>query len=341
MVERRDAVLVTRRLPDAVMARLREHCDVELFQGEGAMPRSQVLRRIAGKAGAVTVLTDAVDDQMLSAAGASLVVVANYAVGYDNIDVPACSRHGVLVGNTPDVLTESTADMAWALMASAARRVAEGDRLVRSGQHWIWDPGMMLGWDLHHRVLGIVGFGRIGQAVARRAKGFAMPVLYADASPAPAAVEAELGARRVPLEELLAEADFVSVHVPLTAATRHLIGAPELARMKRTATLVNTSRGPVIDEAALAEALRKGTIFAAGLDVYEREPAVPVELRELPNAVLAPHLGSATVNTRVAMGMLAVDNLLAALAGRRPPALVNPDAWEGCRARARSAAEGS
>jgi len=328
----RDRVLVTRRLPEQAMARIAACCDVDLWEGDGAMPRHELLRRAAGKAGLITLLTDRVDEEFLDAAGPGLRIVANYAVGYDNIDVAACSARGVLVANTPDVLTESTADMAWALMLAAARRICEGDRFVRSGQPWIWDPGMMLGSDLHHKVLGLIGFGRIAQAVARRAQGFGMRIVYASRAAVPADVERRLGAERLSLQELLAEADFVSLHVPLTPQTRHLIGMAELRQMKQTAVLVNTSRGPVVDEPALAEALREGEIFAAGLDVYEREPEVPPELLQLPNAVLVPHLGSATVETRLAMGMLAADNLMAALAGGRPPTLVNRGVWSSRRA---------
>ncbi len=333
----RDQILVTRQLSGAVMTRLREHFEVDVYEGRGAMPREELVRRVAGKAAAITLLTDRVDREVLEAAGPGLRIVANYAVGYDNVDVACCTEQRVLVGNTPDVLTETTADMAFALLAAAARRICEGDRFVRSGETWIWDPGMMLGWDLHHKTLGIVGFGRIGQAVARRARGFAMRVLYAANAPAPSEVERETGAERMPLDELLEESDFVSLHVPLTPATRHMIGARELERMKRTAVLVNTARGPVVDEQALADALRDGTIFAAALDVFEREPKVLPALRELPNAVLVPHLGSATVETRLAMGMLAAENVLAALDGRRPPALVNPQAWPNARARRNAA----
>jgi len=240
--------------------------------------------------------------------------------------VAACSRRGVLVSNTPDVLTETTADLTWALMLAAARRVAEGDRFLRSGQGWVWGPEMMLGQDIHGKVLGIVGFGRIGRAVARRAAGFGMRVLYHDPAVAPEA--AGSGAEAADLDDLLATSDFVALHVNLTAETRHLIDAARLARMKETAVLVNAARGPIVDEAALADALEAGQIFAAGLDVFEREPEVHPRLRESPRAVLVPHLGSATVETRDAMGMLAVDNVLAALDGRRPPTLLNPEVWK-------------
>ena len=321
-------VLVTRRLPREALDRIAAWCDMTLYDGEGAMPRDQLLTEVAGKAGAITLLTDRVDEEFLDVAGSELNIVANYAVGFDNIDVEACTRHGVLACNTPEVLTETTADTAFALMMAAARRIAEGDRLIRSGIPWTWGPLMMLGQDVHHATLGIVGFGRIGQALARRARGFAMQVLYHDMYRPLAEVEQELGAEYRELEDLLRESDFVSLHTNLTPQTRHLINADRLAMMKPTAVLVNTSRGPVIDEQALARALKQGQIFAAGLDVFEREPDVHPGLLACDNAVLLPHLGSATVKTRLAMANLAVDNLLAALEARRPPALLNPQAWE-------------
>jgi len=299
-----------------------------LHDGEGAMARSQLLREVAGKAGAITLLTDRVDDEFLDAAGPQLKIVANYAVGFDNIDIDACTRHGVLTSNTPEVLTETTADTAFALMIAAARRIAEGDRFLRSGTPWIWGPLMMLGQDVHHATLGIVGFGRIGQALARRARGFAMRVLYHDVYRPPPDVEEELGAEYRDLEDLLSESDFVSLHTNLTPQTRHLINADRLAMMKPTAVLVNTSRGPVIDEEALARALRNGQLFAAGLDVFELEPSVHPDLLACESAVVIPHLGSATVHTRLAMANLAVDNLLAAFDHGRPPTLLNPQVWE-------------
>jgi glyoxylate reductase len=304
---------------------------VDVYEGEWAIPREELLRRVAGRDGLLALLTERIDAELLDAAGPRLRIVANYAVGFDNVDVGECTRRGILVSNTPDVLTETTADLAWALILAAARRVAEGDRFLRSRRRWIWGPLMMLGQDVHGKVLGIVGFGRIGRAVARRAAGFGMRVRYHSRNPAPEEVERELGAERRTLEELLAEADVVSLHCALTPETHHLIGAEQLRRMKPTAILVNTARGPVVDEAALADALARGEILAAGLDVFEREPEVHPRLLELDNVVLVPHLGSATVETRVAMGMVAADNLLAAFEGRRPPTLVNPEAWERAR----------
>ena len=310
------------------MKQVTERFEVDLWDGEGAMPRDRLLERVAGKVGAITLLTEQVDGAFLDAAGPQLVIVANYAVGFDNIDVGECTKRGVLATNTPDVLTETTADTAWALLMAAGRRIAEGDRFLRSGTPWIWGPEMMLGTDVHDKVLGVVGFGRIGQSVARRAKGFGMSVRYYDVFRPSSDVERELSAEYRELDELLAEADFVSIHVALTPETRHLFGPEQFRRMKPTAVLVNTSRGPVIDEGALVDALRAGELFAAGLDVFEREPEVHPGLLELDNATVIPHLGSATVETRDAMGFLAVENLTAALEGRRPPTLVNPDLWE-------------
>lgn len=328
MTGERWPVLVARRLPAPAMERIAERCEVTLHEGPDAIPRDRLLNDIEGKVGAVTLLTDRVDDEFLDAAGKQLVIVANYAVGFDNVDVPACTARGVLVSNTPDVLTETTADTAWALMMAAGRRIPEGDRFLRSRTPWIWGPEFMLGRDVNGRVLGIVGFGRIGHAMARRARGFGMKVIYYDVYRPSPELEKELGAEFRELDELLAEADFVTLHTNLTEETRHLINEQRLATMKPTAVLVNTSRGPVIDEAALAKALREGVIFAAGLDVFEREPEVHPELLELDNAVVIPHLGSATVDTRIAMGLLAADNLIAALEGKRPPTLLNPEAWE-------------
>jgi glyoxylate reductase len=321
-------VLVTRRLPQTALDRIASKTDMTLFDGEGAMPRDQLLAEIKGKVGAVTLLTDKVDDEFLDAAGEQLAIVANFAVGFDNIDVAACTRRGVLASNTPDVLTETTADTAWALLMAASRRVAEGDRFLRRREAWIWGPLMMLGQDVNGRTLGIVGFGRIGQAMARRARGFGMKVIYYDTYRPQPEVERGLGAEFREIDDLLAEADLVTLHTNLSPETHHLINEERLARMKPTAVLVNTSRGPVIDEAALARALREGQIFAAGLDVFEKEPEVHPDLLGLENVVVIPHLGSATVDTRIAMGMLAAENMISALEGRKPPTLLNPEVWE-------------
>lgn len=324
------AVLVTRELvPDAMRA-LDGRCKLDLYVGPPeAIPRDELLRRAAGKDGLLTVLTERVDGELLDAAGPQLRIVANHAVGFDNVDLAECTRRGVLVTNTPEVLTEATADLAWALILASVRRVAEGDRLIRTRTPWIWGPQMMLGHDLYGKTLGIVGCGRIGRAVARRGIGFGMRVIYTDVVRLPEEVEREAQAEWCEWEQLLDESDVVSVHVPLTPETRHLIDADVLRRMKPTAVLVNTARGPIVDEAALAEALRAGEIFAAGLDVYEREPQVTEALLDLDNVTLLPHLGSATEDTRAAMGLLAVENLMAGLSGQRPRCLLNPEALSG------------
>jgi glyoxylate reductase len=320
------AVLVTRGVPEPVREHLSGRCELEVWEGEGVLPRAELLERVAGKAGVLAMLTDQIDGELLDAAGAGLQVVANFAVGYDNLDLEACTARGVLATNTPDVVTEATADLAWALLLAAARRVAEGDRFLRARRPWIWGPEFFLGFEVHGKTLGVVGLGRIGRAVARRAAGFAMPVLYTARRRLPPEEEAALGVAWRELDELLAEADFVSIHTGLSPATRHLIGPERLARMKRTAVLVNTARGPIVDEAALAAALAAGRLGAAGLDVFEREPEVHPGLLGLDNVTIVPHLGTATVETRVAMGMAAAANLLAALDGHRPPNLLNPDA---------------
>lgn len=317
-------VFVTRRLPAAGLAPLREAgLAVEVHDSDEAIARDELLRRSAGVSALITLVSERVDDELLDAAGPGLRVVANYAVGYDNVDVAACARRGVAVTNTPDVLTDATADLAVALLLAAARRLVEGDALVRAGRWTGWQPGQLLGVPVAGATLGLVGMGRIGAAVARRARGFGMRVLYHNRRRDASAEEA-LGAVYRPLEDLLRESDAVSLHVPLTPATRHLIGARELALMKPTAVLVNTARGPVVDEAALAAALRAGRPFAAGLDVYEREPAVEADLLTLPNVVLAPHLGSATTRARTDMALLCARAVVDVLAGRTPANLVTP-----------------
>jgi glyoxylate reductase len=276
-----------------------------------------------GCQGILSQVMDPIRGTVLSAPG--LRIVSNVAVGFDNIDLAAATRHGVMVTNTPGVLTETTADFAFALMMAAARRVGEGDRFVREGKFRGWAIDMLLGQDVWGATLGLVGVGRIGGAVARRARGFDMRILYTDEVALSAEVERELGATRVDLTTLLHEADFVSLHVPLTAQTRHLISTHQLAQMKPTAVLVNTSRGPVVDEASLAEALRRRVIFAAGLDVFEHEPDVDPALLELDNVVLAPHIASGSVRTRSEMSAMAVRNMLAGLRGEPPPNLLNPE----------------
>jgi glyoxylate reductase len=327
MPERPD-VLVTRPIMAGPMEILEGRCDVTVHENDFGIPRDELLSVVKGRDAIITMLIERVDAELLDASGPQLKIVANHAVGFDNVDLEACTAAGVLATNTPDVLTETTADTAFALIMTAARRVGEGERFLRARTPWIWGPLMMLGRDVHHKTIGIVGFGRIGQAVARRAKGFGMRVLYTDAVSLPAEVEAETGAERRELEDLLGEADVVSIHTNLTPETRHLFSGETFARMKTTAVLVNTSRGPVVDEEALADALERGEIFAAGLDVFENEPQVNERLLALENVVVIPHLGSATVDTREAMGELAVRNVFAALDGERPPTLLNPEVLE-------------
>ena len=285
------------------------------YRGPQPIPRRTLLSGVRGADGLLCLLTDRVDGALLAGAP-RLRAVANCAVGYDNVDLAAAGARGIVVTNTPDVLTESSADLAFALILAAARRVVEGDHMVRTGAWRGWRPDQLLGQDVHGATLGVVGLGRIGAAVARRARGFAMRVVYWSRR---RSQRAPAGARWVPLDRLLATADVVTLHVPLTPATRGLIGARELARMKRTAVLVNTSRGPIVDERALITALRRRRIAAAGLDVFAAEPHVPAALRALPNVVLTPHVASATTATRAAMATLAARNLAVALAGRRPP----------------------
>lgn len=282
-------VFVTRRVPDRVRAELERSFDVDVHDSELPPSRADLLERVAGCDGVVTMLTDRVDAELLDAAGPQLRMVANYAVGLDNVDLEECERRRVAVSNTPDVLTEATAEMTIALMLALVRRVAEGDRFLRRGEPWLWAPTFMLGRGLGGLTLGVVGFGRIGRAVARLAEAHGMRVVHEG-----------------PLAEILGVADVVSLHVPLTRETRHLIGRPELERMKPTAHLVNTSRGAVVDEQALVDALTDGVIAGAALDVFEREPEVDERLLGMENVVLVPHLASATHEAREAMGMLCV-----------------------------------
>jgi glyoxylate reductase len=305
-------VLVAREIPSAGL-RLLEGFEVTVLR-ERPPERDELLEAVRGANGVLSTATEKIDGEVMDAAGDGLKVVANMAVGYDNIDVRAAKARGVVVTNTPGVLDETTADVAFMLMLAAARRLGEGERLLRAGRWEWWGPKQLRGIDVWGKRLGIVGMGRIGQAVARRAKGFGMEILYHNRS-RKEDVENELGARYLGLQDLLAESDFVSIHTPLTDETRRLIGAEELEMMRPEAVLVNTSRGPVVDEGALADALENGRIFAAGLDVYEEEPKVHPKLLELENVVLAPHIGSASIETRDRMATLAAENLRAVLSG--------------------------
>jgi len=320
-------VLITKRIYPEAVALLHPHCEVDYEATDAGLATEALLERARGVQAIVSQLTDPLRAEVIAKLDESVRVIANVAVGYDNIDVPAATARGILVTNTPGVLTETTADFAFTLLMATARRIPEAHAFVHSGQWDRWLIDLLVGQDIHHRTLGIFGMGRIGQAMARRARGFAMHILYADAAPLDPAIEKELGAQRVTSEELLRESDFVSLHVPLTPETRHLIGAAELALMKPTAILINTARGPVVDEAALVDALRARRIAAAGLDVFEAEPKVHPGLLELDNVVLAPHIASASVATRRRMSEMAVENALAAVQGQRPPNLLNPEAW--------------
>ena len=320
-------VAITRPIPEpgpGLVARVTD--EVVANRDDRTLSAEELHRLVAGADGVLCLLTDPIDAATLDAAQ-GCKIFANMAVGYNNVDVAAATERGILVTNTPGVLTDCTADLTWALILAAARRVAEGDVEMRAGRFPGWGPLYMLGGDVTGRTLGLVGPGRIATAVARRAAGFEMRVLYAGRRANPE-MDA-LGAERVDLDRVLAESDFVSLHVPLADETRHLIDAKALGKMKPTAYLINTARGPVVDEKALVEALKSGRIAGAGIDVYEDEPAMAPGLSECTNAVLLPHLGSATLGVRAAMSRIAAENLVAALEGRRPPNLVNPEAWRG------------
>ncbi len=319
-------VLATRILPEAAVRILREHCQLEVHSETVPLTKAELMARLADKDGLVCQLTQVVDAEVLAAAP-HLRVVANVAVGYDNVDVAAATRHCIAVTNTPGVLDETVADFTWALLLAAARRVAEADQFVRSGAWRGWDLHLLLGTDVHGKTLGIFGFGRIGRRVAQRACGFAMRTLYYDPVPAPAEVERELKAQRVDRETLLREADFLSLHLPLTPQTGHCIGRPEFELMKPTAILINIARGPIVDEAALVEALEQGKLAGAALDVFEDEPRVHPKLLAMKNVLLAPHLGSASVETRTRMAVMAAENAVAVLKGERPPNIVNPEIY--------------
>ena len=324
-------VFVTRDIPEAGLDIIREHYSTDVWEDEGPPSQETIMERAERCIGLVTLLSDRITAPVMDALP-RLRAIAQYAVGYDNIDIEAATRRGIIVTNTPGVLTETTADLTWALLMATARRVVEADRYVRTGQWKVaWGPKMLLGVDVHGATLGIIGMGRIGAAVARRATGFGMKVIYTSRHETKTTrqVEAETGAERRELPELLSEADFVSIHVPLTEETRGMIGADEIRRMKAGAVLVNTSRGAVVDERALVEALKTGHLRAAGLDVFESEPlGQDSPLLSLPNVVLTPHVGSASVATRTKMATLCAENLIAALSGRVPPNIVNPEAMD-------------
>lgn len=302
------------------------HCDVQYWTSEERPAREEVLRVVKDKEGLVCLLTEKINDEFLRAAP-KLRIAANVAVGYDNIDVDACTKRGVVATNTPGVLDETTADFAWTLLFAVARRVSEGEQLARSGNWKGWNLDQLCGADVWGKTLGIVGFGRIGRAVARRALGFQMKVIYTDAVRAPEDVEKAVDAEFRDLNTLLAESDFISIHVPLMPETRGLFDGPKLFRMKPTAFLINTSRGPVVDEAALVAALENKKIAGAALDVYENEPFIHPGLKR-PNVVLTPHLASASIETRTKMAVIAANNVVALFTGQRPPNMLNPDIFK-------------
>ncbi|MDI9484818.1 MAG: D-glycerate dehydrogenase [Bacillota bacterium] len=319
-------ILVTRKLPGNALDRLSTQYNVTVNPEDRNMTREELLEAVQGKDALISMLSDQVDAELMDA-GAGLKVIANYAVGFNNIDVQAATERKIPVCNTPDVLTNASADFAWTLLMAAARRLIEGDAMTRAGQFTGWGPELLLGVEVFGKTLGIVGAGRIGQAVAKRALGFDMRTLYYNRSRLPHSVEQELNMEYADLETLLKESDFVSLHCPLTPETRYLIDAEELELMKPTAILINTARGPVVNETALVHALRDKVIWGAGLDVFEDEPALKPGLAELPNVVLAPHIASAATETRAKMADMAVDDVLAVLSGRRPKNLVNPEVF--------------
>jgi glyoxylate reductase len=318
------AIFSTRQLFQAARTILDEHFQVDYWRGD-KLSRAELLKHVADKDGLVCLLTEKVDEELLSAAP-KLRIAATVSVGYDNIDVPACTKHKVVATNTPGVLDDTTADFAWTLLMAVARRLLEGDSWMRSGSWNGWDLDQLVGGDVWGKTLGVLGFGRIGRGVARRALGFQMRVLYNDAVRAPADVEKELNAEFVDRDRLFRESDFVSLHVPLLPDTRHLISKDNLEKMKRTAFLVNTSRGPVVDEAALAEALENGKIAGAALDVFEHEPKVHPALLTRKDVILTPHMASASLDTRTKMAVMAANNVVALFEGRRPPNALNADA---------------
>jgi len=320
-------VLVTRKIPDAGLDILRKEVNLDIYEGDTPIPRDELIQKIKGKHGLLCLLSDRIDRDVMDAAGTQLKIISNYAVGYNNIDVEEATKKGILVTNTPGVLTDATADLTWALLMACARRIPESDRFVREGKFVGWGPMLMLGYEVYGRTIGIIGLGDIGTAVARRAKGFGMKILYHNRK-RNIDGEREVGAVYVSLDTLLKESDFITIHVPLTQETFHLIGEKEIELMKKNAILINVARGEVVDEKALISALKEKRIAYAGLDVFENEPQINPELFTLENVVLTPHTGSATYESRNRMAVMAAENLLAGLKGKRPPNLVNTSVWK-------------
>jgi len=320
-------VLVTREISAEAIKRLKQHFVVDSNQPDRPLSTTQLIRKLKGKDGVVTLTTDIISEAVL-AKNPQLKIVSNVAVGYNNLDVVAATKRGVMMTNTPGVVDDTTADLTWALILGAARGLSYGDRAIRAGKWKRWRMMEFLGQDIYGKTIGIVGFGRIGRGVARRAMGFNMKVLYASRSRASDSVEQEFHASYVDKHTLLRESDVVTLHLPLFPETRHYIGAKELAMMKKTAILVNASRGPIVDEKALVKALKARRIAGAGLDVFEKEPALTPGLITLPNVLLTPHIGSGSFETRLKMSNMAVTNCIAGLTGQRPPNLLNPDVFK-------------
>jgi lactate dehydrogenase-like 2-hydroxyacid dehydrogenase len=320
----RPKVLISQKIFDEAVAVVKENFEVEENKTDTPLPTNVLIQKLQDKVGAIILLTDQIDDNVLSQCH-DLKIICNVAVGYNNINIEACTRRRIMVTNTPGVLDDTTADFTWTLLLATARRIVEADQYLRSLKWKRWGLMDFLGYDIHHKVLGICGLGRIGQRVARRAKGFDMKILYTDVSQIPLSIEEDLGARFVDKKTLLAESDFVTLHVPLFPETTHYISTAEFSLMKPTSILINASRGPVVDEKALVQALKERIIAGAGLDVYEKEPEVEPDLIQMKNVVLAPHIASASYETRLRMATMAAKNLVAGLKGKRPPNLVNPE----------------
>ena len=319
-------IFVTRKIPKKGLELLSKHHEVEVSPHDRTLTKKEIIEGLKGKDGLLCLLTDKIDREVIESES-KLKMIANYAVGYNNIDVKIATKNKIPVSNTPGVLTDTTAEMAWALLFSAARRIVEGDKFTRKGKFKGWEPMLMLGQDIHKKTLGVIGAGRIGTAFAMKSKGFDMKVFYYDEK-RNEKLEKELNAEKVELKTLLKESDFISIHVPLLESTKHMIGEKELKSMKKTAVIVNTSRGPVVDEKALSKALKENWIFSAGLDVYENEPDIYDELLKLDNVVLQPHSASASIETRTNMAVIAAENMIQGLKGEKPNNCVNPNVFK-------------
>lgn len=319
-------IFVTRKIPEEGLKILRKNHEIEVNSRDRVLSKKEIINVIKGKDGLLCLLTDQIDKEVIES-GKKLKVISNYAVGYNNIDVKTATKHKIPVSNTPGVLTDTTAEMAWALLFSVSRRIVEGDKFTRSGKFKGWAPMLMLGQDISNNTLGIVGTGRIGTAFAMKSKGFDMKILYYDKK-RNKKLENRLNAKQVSLKELLQKSDFISIHVPLLKSTKHMMGEEEFKIMKDTAVFINTSRGSVVDEKALVKALKNKRIFGAGLDVYENEPKITEELKKLDNVVLQPHSASASIKTRTKMAIIAAENMIKGLKGEKPPNCVNPEIFK-------------